>query len=205
MKRKGNTVSTVWAPAQVYNELRIQAKQAAKRALRQGHMVIADSPSAKSTIIRTEVAKEVATPIPSQVGRFSRDLDQALPGAHTKRIYDTLRRKQANVLIQLRTGISRLNGYLYCIKATDSDLCQCGTAKETVKHFLFRCPRWDNLRQDLLSQTEDKRGNLSFYLGGKTRQDPDEWAPNMAAVRATIRFALRAKRLDDNRDIMHTA
>ena len=205
LRLNGNTVKTAWAPTKVFNELKSQAKNAARRALQQGNITVANFPSAKATVLRTALAKQVATTIPLQVGRFSRDLDHALPGTHTKKMYDTLRRKEANILIQLRTGMARLNGYLYCIKATDSDLCQCGTAKETVKHFLFRCPRWDNLRQDLLSQTEDKRGNLSFYLGGKTRQDPNDWAPNMAAVHATIRFALRSKRLDDNRDIMHTA
>ena len=139
------------------------------------------------------------------LGRFSRELDQALPGAHTKMLYDTLRRKEAAVLIQLRTGMSRLNGYLHGIKVTDSDLCQCGTARKTVKHFLFRCPRWDNLRQDLLSQTQDKRGNLSFYLGGKTCQDPATWVPNMKAIHATIRCVLRTKRLEDTRDIIYPA
>ena len=61
------------------------------------------------------------------------------------------------------------------------------------------------MRQDLLSQTEDKRANLSFYLGGKTSQDPADWIPNMEAIQATIRFALRTKRLEDNRDIIHPA
>lgn len=49
-------------------------------------------------------------------------------------------------------------------------------------------------------RTEDKRGNLSFFLGDKTRQDPPEWAPNMDAVLATIRFALQSKRLEDTKD-----
>ena len=205
LKFKGNTVKTAWVPTIVVNELRLQAKNAARRALQQGRSAAASFPSAKATVLRTALAKQVTTTIPPHIGRFSRNLDHALPGPHTKKIYDTLRRKESNVLIQLRTGMARLNGYLYCIKATDTDFCQCGTAQETVKHFLFRCPRWDDLRRDLLSQTEDKRGNLSFYLGGKTPQDPDEWSPNMKAVHATIRFALRSKRLDDNRDVRHTA
>ena len=205
LKLNGNTVKTAWAPTKVFNELKAQAKNAARRALQQGHNKLANFPSAKATVLRTALAKQEVTMIPPQVGRFSRELDHALPGTHTKKIYDTLQRKEANVVIQLRTGMARLNGYLHCIKATDSDLCECGTAKESIKHFLFRCPRWDNLRQNLLSQTEDKRGNLSFYLGGKTCQDPADWVPNMEAIHATIRFALRSKRLDNTTDIMHTA
>jgi len=42
------------------------------------------------------------------------------------------------------------------------------------------------------------RGNISFYLGGKTPMDDENWAPNMNAVRATIRFAIATGRLDVN-------
>ena len=192
---------TAWPSTKVFNELKLQAKNVARRALQQEHTTVANFPSAKATVLRAALAKQVATTIPPQVGRFSRNLDHALPGTHTKKIYDTLWWKEANILILLRTGMARLNGY----QATDSDLCQCGTAKETVKHFLFRCPKCNNLRQDLLAQTEDKRGNLSFYLGGKTHQDSNEWAPKIEAVHATIKFALRSKPLDDNRDFTHTA
>ena len=69
---------------------------------------------------------------------------------------------------------------------------------------IFSFPKWDKLRQDLLlSQTKDKRGNLSFYLGGNTCQHPVECVPKMEAVHATIRFALRSTSLEDNRDIMY--
>jgi hypothetical protein len=37
--------------------------------------------------------------------------------------------------------------------------------------------------------TETKRGNLSFFLGGKTWSDLDQWQPDMKAVHAAIRFA----------------
>ncbi|PWI64141.1 hypothetical protein PCL_12107 [Purpureocillium lilacinum] len=40
-----------------------------------------------------------------------------------------------------------------------------------------------------------RRGNISFYLGGKSRSDGDSWAPNMEAVRATIRYAIATRRL----------
>src|SRR6266536_832527 len=33
--------------------------------------------------------------------------------------------------------------------------------------FLFRCARWEIHRTQLLEQTETRRGNLSFCLGGK--------------------------------------
>lgn len=105
--------------------------------------------------------------LPDGVGKYSKEMDTALPGKHTRTLYDSLKRREASVLAQLRTGMARLNGYLYRIGAAESDQCACGQARETVKHFLFRCTRWDAYRTQMLAQTDTRRGNLSFYLGGK--------------------------------------
>jgi hypothetical protein len=48
----------------------------------------------------------------------------------------------------------------------------------------------------MLAQTDTRRGNLSFYLGGKAPSDPEKWTPNIDAVRATIKFAIATRRLD---------
>ncbi|KAJ0128704.1 Poly [ADP-ribose] polymerase 2 [Fusarium oxysporum f. sp. albedinis] len=51
-------------------------------------------------------------------------------------------------------------------------------------------------RTEMLQCTETLRGNLSFYLGGKSPSDDAKWTPNMQAVHATIRFAIATGRLD---------
>jgi endonuclease/exonuclease/phosphatase family metal-dependent hydrolase len=84
------------------------------------------------------------------------------------------------------------------IKARDTDQCDCGQAAETVEHFLFRCRRWTAQRTEMLQCTQTGRGNMSLYLGGKAATDDAKWAPDMDAVRATIRFALATGRLDAN-------
>jgi hypothetical protein len=48
----------------------------------------------------------------------------------------------------------------------------------------------------MLAQTDTRRGNLSFYLGGKALSNPETWTPNTDAVRATIKFAIATGRLD---------
>ncbi|EMT69793.1 hypothetical protein FOC4_g10000257 [Fusarium odoratissimum] len=48
----------------------------------------------------------------------------------------------------------------------------------------------------MLQCTEEKRGNLSFHLGGKAVSDGQKWTPDMDAVRATIRFAIATGRLE---------
>jgi hypothetical protein len=48
----------------------------------------------------------------------------------------------------------------------------------------------------MLAQTDTRRGNLSYYLGGKAPSDPETWAPNMEVVRATIKYAIATGRLN---------
>ena len=55
------------------------------------------------------------------IGKFSKELDIALPGTHTRILYDDLKKKEAKVLAQLRTGMSHLNDYLYRIGIAESD------------------------------------------------------------------------------------
>jgi hypothetical protein len=94
----------------------------------------------KSTTLN--IARSQAVPsseLPENIGRHSRRVDAALPGKHTRQLYDQLSWKEASVLAQLRTGKARLNGYLFRINAAETDQCECEQARETVDHFLFRC------------------------------------------------------------------
>jgi len=99
-------------------------------------------------------------------------------------------------LAQLRTGMVRLNGYLYRINATPTDQCTCGQARETVEHFLFRCRNWTTHQTEMLQYTATHRSNISFYLRGKTAADDKFWTPDLKAVRTKIRFAIATGWLD---------
>ena len=65
-----------------------------------------------------------------------------------------------------------------------------------MKHFLFRCIKWDALQNKWESEDHTKRGNLSFAVGGKSHTDTKPWVPNMNTVRKTIKFAIAIKRLE---------
>ena len=109
-----------------------------------------DSQQAKSTIAAITIAGLRGNRVlPTGIGKFSKELDKALPGTHTRILYDGLKKKEAKVLAQLRTGMSHLNDYLYRIGIAESDQCACGQAKETVKHFLFTYRRWKTERPEL--------------------------------------------------------
>lgn len=199
LRKGGSSISLVWIPSHGDFDLSTRAKEAARRATEPGRLPDGQHRQAKSTVINNARTKREARMLPEGVGKYSRDMDTALPGKHTRTLYDGLKRGEASVLAQLRTGMARLNGYLHQIGASESDICICGQARETVKHFLFRCTRWDEHRRELFAQTNTRRGNLSFYLGGKAPSDSEKWAPNMDAVRATVKYAMATGRLNTDR------
>ncbi|GIZ38771.1 hypothetical protein CKM354_000217300 [Cercospora kikuchii] len=193
-----NTVRLAWCPTPEF-ELGQKAKEAAKAATEPGQIPQSTRPAARSTAIshlKAETRKR-RQPIEG-VGKHIRRIDTAIPGPHTRMVYDRLGSKQASVLAQLRTGMSRLNGYLHRIGAAESDLCACTQATETVEHFLFRCRLWDDLRLQMLQHTDTMRGNLSFFLGGKAASDNEKWKPAIDAVLATIQFAMATGRLESS-------
>ena len=197
LRRRGNTTTIVWRPTSEEDELLQLAKEKAKLATRQGAIPeITGSKMRSTTLNLLRKKRDTVRRLPDNVGKHSKRVDAALPGKHTRQLYDQLSWKEASVLAQLRTGIARLNSYLFHIEAATSDQCACGQARETVEHFLFRCIKWKDFRREMLQCTEDYRSNISYYLGGKSPSDGKGWKPNMEAVKATIRFAMATGRLD---------
>ncbi|KAI1839389.1 hypothetical protein JX266_014400, partial [Neoarthrinium moseri] len=196
LKARGHTVYIIWSPAGIGWPQQRTAKGAAKLATKPHQHPDPSARRAKSTTFNKAVISTVQRKcLPPRVGKYSKDLDTALPGRHTRKLYDGLKRADANILAQLRTGMARLNSYLFKIGATDIETCPCGHASETIKHFLFRCSLWTQHRTALFEQTDERQGDLSFFLGGKSRSDPDKWTPNLAAVKATIAYAKATGRL----------
>lgn len=131
---------------------------------------------------------------------------KGIPSSHTRALYNGKSKMHAGLLCQLRTGICRLNNYLCKIQATESEQCSCGTGIESVHHFLFYCPLWDNFRPQMkrMADSYNRWGDTSFLLGGWSGivKDGDfvRWKPNLAMVSATITFAEDTRRLNVKRD-----
>ena len=123
LRKGGNSVSMTWVPSQGSFELGKRAKEAARQATEQGRTPQGQCQQAKSTIINNAIATRVTRTLPDGVGKYSREMDTALPGKHTRTLYDGLKRREASLLAQLRTGMARLNGYLHRIRAAESDQC----------------------------------------------------------------------------------
>ena len=197
LQKNGNRVSVRWIRTSEDNKLLGLAKEQARAATQEDAVPQKQVPRMKSTtlnIARSQAA--LSSELPEKIGRHSRRVDAALPGKHTRQLYDRLSWKEASVLAQLCTGMARLNGYLFRINAAETDQCACGQARETVDHFLFRCRKWTAHRTELLQCTHTHRSNMSFFLGGKSPSDDQKWKPNLEAVRASIRFAIATGRLE---------
>jgi ribonuclease HI len=82
--------------------------------------------------------------------QIAHKIDQTMPSAAFARLVAGMARKQAALLIQIRTGHVALNKHLFRIGKTDSPTCAaCRGADETVHHFLFRCPAYRTQRDGL--------------------------------------------------------
>ena len=55
-----------------------------------------------------------------------------------------------------------LNDDSYRTGTSDTPVCECASERETVEHFLIRCPRYKQFRSDLIS-TVQEIGTLSKF------------------------------------------
>ena len=136
--REGNTITIVWLPSSEENELLELAREKRPRWL------LGKTPRHKhisSYAINYSEDRTGDTRRDEELSRryweTLKRIDKALPGRHTRTLYDQLSSKEAGVLAQLRTGMARLNAYLHRIEAVPSDQCACGQARETVEHYPF--------------------------------------------------------------------
>jgi hypothetical protein len=142
LQRSGNIVKMLWVPSADKDfPMGSEAKAEARRAARKKRTPVKAAYQPRSTQIRLATAQQQQRQrgaLPDRVGNYSKKIDKALPGGHTRVLYDALKRRESDVLSQLRTGMARINSYLHEIGAAESDMCDCGQAAETMEHFLFR-------------------------------------------------------------------
>jgi ribonuclease HI len=91
LKRDRNTIIISWLPSSESNELIKLAKEKAKTATRQGSTPETQLPRMRSTTLNITRAKCNTTKgLPKNVGIFSRRINAALPGKHTRQLYNRL-------------------------------------------------------------------------------------------------------------------
>ena len=105
LQKDGNLVSVRWIPTSEDNNLLGLAKEQARAATQEDAVLQKQVPKMKSTTLN--IARSQTTPsseLLENIGRHSRRVDTALPGKHTRQLYDRLSWKEASVLAELRTG-----------------------------------------------------------------------------------------------------
>lgn len=155
--------------------------------------------AAKSVKARAE-GREFYT---TKIGRYIKSFDKALPGPHTRLLYNGRVKVHGNVLCQLRSSINRLNKYLAKINAVETEQCKCSRGEESVDPFLFRCLRWSSFRGEIRRLAGQWWGDISYLLGGWSGEQKDgalaKWKPTNEMVRATINFAIAMGRLENKK------
>jgi hypothetical protein len=198
--RGGPRIKIQWAPKKDLTfDAPIEAVQLAKKATMSNLDPLME-------ISLTAARRRACQMIKKSARKLNNYLDTALPGKHTKEMYDQMTGKHAAVLCQLRTGMSRLNSYLFKIKASDTALCECNKSEvETSAHYLFECPTWETHRDELKGTEVERWKDLSYFVGGRTERttpsgelidgDRKHWTPNMEVVKRTIEYAIKTERL----------
>jgi ribonuclease HI len=155
-----------WVPGHVGIEGNEKADQAAKHAACPPPSILLQRGpwqttlrSAKANAIHQSIKRELQQEWTSGKGSACqlRHMTKSLKSnaKPPSRIYEKLGNKRMEIawMARLRTGHCSLNGYLYRFHIVDDPTCDCGDAKETVRHLLLACPlherERDRLRKDV--------------------------------------------------------
>jgi ribonuclease HI len=98
-------------------------------------------------------------------------------------------RKMASIMFQLRTGHIPLNSYLHRFKKVDHARCPaCGDPKESVEHYMLRCPAYAHERWPLRKFIGDSVPRLEKLLS-----NPKAIFPLINYIHATGRFDTKSE------------
>jgi hypothetical protein len=104
LKKHGNTIKVIWKPMKEDFPRAKMTKMAARKSTEQDSYPEKRIFKAKSTTLNlARKGQSDSPPLPEWVGAWSKRMNMALPGRHTRMLYDPLRLKEAGILAQLAT------------------------------------------------------------------------------------------------------
>ncbi|CAA7269138.1 unnamed protein product [Cyclocybe aegerita] len=102
-----------------------------------------------------------------QTKRYARlqRFDEEMPAKAYQKLTRQLRRKQATIMYQLRTGHAPLAKHLHQIGKADSPICpNCGEHDKTVEHYLLRCSKHRRTREAMMRRAGLAASSLEALL-----------------------------------------
>jgi hypothetical protein len=110
LQKDGNIMSIIWTPSSKENELLGLAKGKAREATQQGATPQTQAPKMQSTTLNVARSKLGASKsLPETFGKHSKRVDTALPGKHTRQLYNKLSWKEASVLRTAWQNLMRIS------------------------------------------------------------------------------------------------
>lgn len=170
-RKRGIKIKIIWTPGHEGVEGNEEADRQAGKAIIEGDIntehleKLSDLPISQSAV-RQRFEQELKIKerqwwTKSPRYEKMKRVDESMLSANFTRIIDKLPRANGALLMQLRIGHIPLNGYLHTIRKIKDPMCQaCTLEKETVKHFLVDCPRYDGLQ--LKIQQEQRCRDVSI-------------------------------------------
>jgi ribonuclease HI len=129
-----------------------------------------------------------------------KDIDATLPSPSFRKLTENLTRKQAAMLIQLRSGHAPLAKHLHRIGKTASPVCPyCRAYEETVIHYLILCPGHTIARREM-----NRRGGRETREYTKLLSNPDLMEHLFRFITKTSRFRTTYGDLSADEDATET-
>ena len=115
-----------------------------------------------------------------EIGETGRTLFEKTETVGKKIDYDYPSKHHFSLLIQLRTGYCKLNYYKHQTGQDNIDpKCDCGEM-ETVCHYLLECPKYEDIRADMMKDLINTIGlrniNLATLLGQLEGEDKENYS-----------------------------
>jgi hypothetical protein len=95
-----NVVQLIWLSKTVLPHQLLVAKEAARECTKQDAFFKSAPYRTRPTAIRQAIKTiNQSCSLPKEIGKFTTNLDNALPGRHVKNIYDSLSKREAKILV----------------------------------------------------------------------------------------------------------